>query len=152
MYCDFACFTAIKHFVANFAKFWKNALFNNMGSSRFITVLHTWGGSSETPKSYFEQPLTGGCRRDSHAIPFTIPCAIPLQYQIIPYTLYNTINNIICNTMQQESVLTVGVRGGSCSTVAANQRCGHWGEQRLGILEGYMGGGRPLAKIWSTCM
>ena len=43
MYCDFACFTAIVHFVANFVR----------GSSRFITVLHTGRGGQSNLLQYY---------------------------------------------------------------------------------------------------
>ena len=69
MYCDFACFTAITHFVANCVKFCKNAMLGvfpiyysitylgGVFSGQFITILH----EGETPKLYYviyEQPLT----------------------------------------------------------------------------------------------
>ena len=47
---DFTCFTATTHFVANYVEFCKKR--NFMGSSRFITVLHTWGGQDNLLQYY----------------------------------------------------------------------------------------------------
>ena len=55
MYCDFACFTAITHFVANYVNFCKNAM---LGGLPDLLQYYIWGG--ETPKLYYviyEQPL-----------------------------------------------------------------------------------------------
>ena len=73
MYCDFACFTAITHFVANYVKFCIKAMLGGLpdllqyyirGGGRPIYYNITrggGGGSSETPKLYYviyKQPLT----------------------------------------------------------------------------------------------
>ena len=57
MYCDFACFTAITHFVANDVKFCKNDV---RGSSRLITVLHTGVGGGGWGSGQFITILHGG--------------------------------------------------------------------------------------------
>ena len=65
MYCDFACFTAITHFVANCVKFCKNAMLGGLpdllqyykpgggGSGQFIKILQGGG--------VFRDPQTPNC-------------------------------------------------------------------------------------------
>ena len=70
MYCDFACVTAIMHFVANYVKFCKNAILGDLhdllqyyipgGGEANLLQYYMVGGSSDTPKLYYviyEQPL-----------------------------------------------------------------------------------------------